>query len=531
MKERIVTLNESILKGLRMGGKSGIYYPDRPGLLSLSNLRIKNNRIEGLTFYNDLIVNNEYIFNSITKDWPYPQAFFANQMNDSCIGYLLTASKLYKIDSNYELTEVSMYNYLSNSNTDVPTADAEKWQYVSHDGSIFFTNTKDIVFKRYELSLQGLAEKVFILTSKGCNALCYHKGRYLFGGFNSSILTNNQRTQFSSYFSQEGITLNFDSPNDKQCVWWSQLGGANVLHPFVYQEIENNYLGKSFILTENDYLKPYLRMDSGFAYCESDVYGLESLDNNVLILCAEQLYVLRYVTQPFRTYGKFILDAPGMLNLNCSCKIKDNILYIGTDYNLYLVSRDLKIQKLEYNEYISQLDKNDIIMTYDNIEEECFISDGSISYVLGRNGLSQYQRGIISGHTVNGVYKTIHVNLGTLGLQDDSIEFKTEALSFGTQTIKRLTNVYINGDFGNNLSNLKVSIGYRYNLTSDYSFTEWRRVNDIGQAAMYVAGVDFIIKVKLDDLGLTTEMSDSSIVGMSVGVSYEDRTGILGYRN
>jgi hypothetical protein len=62
-------------------------------------------------------------------------------------------------------------------------------------------------------------------------------------------------------------------------------------------------------------------------------------------------------------------------------------MFIEPGGNIYLIEANLQATRLGYSEWILGMDQNRILMDYDPIHKEFYISDGSINYVYTETGL------------------------------------------------------------------------------------------------------------------------------------------------
>uniref|UniRef100_A0A6H1ZC64 Uncharacterized protein n=1 Tax=viral metagenome TaxID=1070528 RepID=A0A6H1ZC64_9ZZZZ len=118
------------------------------------------------------------------------------------------------------------------------------------------------------------------------------------------------------------------------------------------------------------------------------IYHTRRLGDNVIGYSSKGITMLSPVSSPAATFGFTELDDVGLINQGAMNGNLDRHVYVGEDYILREVTRQ-GVKELGYESYMSELDSNDVIVSYDRKLKDFYISDGVRTFLLSSNGLSE----------------------------------------------------------------------------------------------------------------------------------------------
>lgn len=169
---------------------------------------------------------------------------------------------------------------------------------------------------------------------------------------------------------------------------------------------------------------------------------------------------------------------------------EDGHLFIDTAGNLRMINAELKMSKEMYQEFFEQMLGNEIVVSFNSIKNDFYISDGMLGYIKTIQGLSQTFQGVTG----------LEINAGVLlgfytDLNDSSGYVTTDALDFGIRANKTVDVVEVGADASNDVY---VAIDYKLTKSSGFETSDWVIVNNGGTVTIPVSGVEFRFRVKCD---------------------------------
>ena len=187
----------------------------------------------GLDSYSEItqLYNTDLYDNyGISVNFPFPQLF---EMKNGSV-YLLNDSKLYSVNmstlsaTNVDLTELSLYDIQSVNTPKLPVRGTQ-WSLIDFENTWMFVNGQSTILKP-NIDASG---KVFVENSISINTGCYHNGRSVLGGFNSSNFWNLEwRLFWEEWSSKNDYEVALDTALGSNYVMWSSALGGDVFMLF-----------------------------------------------------------------------------------------------------------------------------------------------------------------------------------------------------------------------------------------------------------------------------------------------------------
>ena len=399
MKEFSMTWDsKDLIRGLR---KSSRNPKNNFAFTELINLKVRKEF--GLGPYESLTDP----FTGLNFDFPFPQLFRGR--SDV---YLATASRLYSVNpaaTPWTATEVLAYDTKGDIG-DIRVGG--HWQIADFFDSYIMVNGLSNVFKskwQYYSTGQDVLVADNAITIQTC---CGHRGRMIFGGFSESNFWSSAWQTFWAAQANTGkITFDFTQGLGSNFVLWSNIGEG--LFWLFYPTLGQGALLESAYATASAYgssrpriLEMFERNDLGFAAMPwlGTVYKVLPIGKNLAVYGTGGITILIPITEPEPTYGMIeITNLSGIKSRGSVAGDEHNHLVVMDNDELWTLGEDLSFVKLDYKEFIAELNATEIVVSHDQLNKEFYICDGEKTYLLTEVGLSRVRQLVTSVITYNGV--------------------------------------------------------------------------------------------------------------------------------
>jgi hypothetical protein len=185
------------------------------------------------------------------------------------------------------------------------------------------------------------------------------------------------------------------------------------------------------------------------------------------------------------------LDLPGIPVAGAVGGSNRGHVFVDYGGDLWMMGPDGKPNNLGYSEYIQEMDAAELVVSYNPHQNEYYISDGTTSYVLGKNGLCQTHQLVSSCCFDNGVlYGTYESDNDVSGL------VVTDVLDFGQRAFKTLATLSAGCS---SASDMWISLYWRSDVRGSFSQSAWQWVNPTGFTTPMITAHDFKLAFKADD--------------------------------
>lgn len=334
---------------------------DRSKEKSLGESRRKGRQVR-LEAYTPLTLVSSDMVTEITT-WPFPQLFCLHSYNLLC-----DYNKVYLLNSSFVI--VDWWN----------TTASKFWQVADWWKFVLLTNGNTMyVMDPATSTLNYIATGDLNLPM--AQAICNFKGQYLAGavsGYDSNVLVWSEiggvnldiGVETPVYGTRPGYDVTYvrtPPSGDDAGLWAMQTTGP---HPRNYASpVEAGYMPMPW----QGAIKTIKRLgDYVVAYGEGGVAVLQPADITPLVFHLRESL----------DYG--VTAVGGDIHRH---------LFLTEDSTLWLVSEDLKMKELGYQEWMATMSGTDIKISYDPSLRDFYISNGTVGYILSENGLAKiFQR-------------------------------------------------------------------------------------------------------------------------------------------
>lgn len=340
---------------------------------------------------------------------------------------------------------------------------------------------------------------------RGPRALCNFRQQLLIGGAGFGVYHGTAKSY--AWSPERGQWRNV--------VFWSEIGSITTDDDMIsggesfLEEIHKyiNYGVGIYILDGTAYTLPFGALDmmeTGWGYMpmryNGYVWNLKPLHSCVVAYGSNGIAALIPQSSPVPTYGYKHLADFGIAGPAAVSGDEDAHTFVDEFGDLWRLKNDLSLEKLGYSEYIaplltSQYDSGSggwkIAINYDTLLGDYYISNGSKTYLLTVDGLSEVKlwhptslfrhNGALYGVTVAG-----SSNGGSL---------VSDTIDLGIRGIKMISSLEIGAD----ATNLEAGVDYRYASGAAYSSGIYKPTTRTGQVMPMTGGVDFRIKMRNAD--------------------------------
>jgi len=190
--------------------------------------------------------------------------------------------------------------------------------------------------------------------------------------------------------------------------------------------------------------------------------------------------------------------------------------HVFIDYNgeLWKVEPGPKVKKLGYQEYMTQLTAGDIMVSYNAGEDEYYISDGSLTFLLTPFGLCQTYQLPTSLAFVDG--QLVGVNSNGSDVEGRAV---TDLVDFGIRSFKTVSVLEVGG-FSS--AGFRACVDWRSDNSGSFQRSTWLVSNPTGFVTPIVTANDFRLCVK------SSSFSDMELRYIIARVKNVDRRAMRG---
>ncbi len=480
MKEFSLTLKEGLASGLRRESRNA---RNTQALYTCNNLRPTESGLVAVNAITSLVTSSE--------SYPFPQ-LFRGQSKTLLVG----ATSVAELDGSWNETALATYDALNKPSTKAITSGGS-WHFFDFFDTWFLLNGSCVVFTT---NIEGMLEqtvKTLVQDTQTVTTGCSHGGRAFFGGFNPSNYWSADWTAFWTDFATRNPTgVKVDLNIDTNFVCWSSIGGGDVLWPLYLERAITGFLGSG---TDYGYDRALLfeQMKSnqaGFMPMpfQGTVRALKSLRKSIVVYTDNGIAAMVPTAVddvPVLSLQKFI--PIGIASRSAVGGDEDRHIFVDRTMTLWSIDAGLKVERLGYQEYLATLVAANLLVSFDPLEREFYITDGTGCFVLTKLGLckaTQIPTSIIRvDEDLDGYVTSATQSSQTAG------SFTTDVLDFGFRGRKRIGFVEV-GSSG--ISSMTVSAYWRNSTTGAFTQTSWKAVNADGFVYLGISAVDVRIAVR-----------------------------------
>ena len=457
----------------------------------------------------DPFKSGEFAAKSITIAFPFPQVFRGKEVT-----LLADDTKIYTVDeSDWSLTLITTYNAFDRSAILALDSTGGPWQFIDMGDTWFLINTKNIVWQSNTHALTNEPNQVYVNKTNLINAGVYHRGRIVTGGFNSSNFWNNDWLDIFTKW-KAGLSTQIDLPTtdiDSNWVLWSSIGGGDFPLWLFYPD--RAFLGNIRGTSETGYtwsktmiMDMIIKNQFGFMPLpwQGDVYVIKPLGKELIVYGSNGISALTPIQDPVPTYGLRNISSVGIMGRGAvGGDVKQHVFLDNNGFLWRMTGQEPS--RLGYREFFTGFSANTII-SFDNRDEEFYISDETNSYLLTPRGLGEAKERVTSLVDKVGVLSGVIEDSG-----DSESQVVTDTIDFGSIATIQAVHLPMVAS-----ADVDVAIDYRYDYSSSFVRSPFIRVNNQGVAFMLVSASQVRIVIKssdysnmdLDEIEYTVQFAD-----------------------
>jgi len=325
------------------------------------------------------------------------------------------------------------------------------------------------------------------------------------------LMTNG--SQFVQRAGDTGVWSSFAStaslPNMKTvCNFRGQLIGGNITG---WEDCDQNYVAWSDIGSAEFY--PGLRNEAGYAPMSwnGSVLRVLELGDLVAVYGENGVSLLKPASQYM---GIKELDLPGIPVAGAVGGSSRSHVFVDYSGDLWLMGPDGKPKNLGYREFISEMDAGEIVVSYNRQQDEFYISDGVLGFVLGKSGLCQTHQLVSSAAFDRGTL------FGTFESDGDTGALVvSDVMDFSQRAFKTLEIMQANCS---SASRMWMQVYWRSDVQGTWRQSEWQWINPTGFTTPMMTAVDFKLAFKAEDF------SDVKLAYIKSRLKLSDKRSIRG---
>jgi hypothetical protein len=297
-----------------------------------------------------------------------------------------------------------------------------------------------------------------------------------------------------------GAKLATTAPSDSRLVRWSQIGSFDFLGESA--DARFNTAGFYYLPTDDDdVVLAILPLEKNFiVYSTYGIFAFTPVDTPATTFGVKQIY-----NTGISCVGAAAWNGKELDSENICVDRNGDLVHIGLKSEAF--TRTLEVKNLGFSEFLlPMLDDKKLHITFNpHVKDgEWYISDGVSSYLYNGLGLGATNKcitSIISYHNAKTTNASdiVRVTDSPIGFYRDTgrteMLLVTDTLDFGIRGIKTIQSVEVGYDADRDVS-CAVAVDFRYDKSSPYRRSAWKRVNKEGIVVPMVSGVDLRIVVR-----------------------------------
>jgi len=360
------------------------------------------------------------------------------------------------------------------------------WHFSDFYDMWFLFNGTETVVKLAHDANTYVIDNITIKT--GCN----HRGRAVFAGFDpSDYWTSDWADFWKAQSGRADITMTMDT----NYVWWSTIGGGDVLLTF-FQELGERGTDRFGDLGHGStwpLIYDYLRLNQcGFMPMpwQGTVKVTKPIGKNFIVYGDGGVTALVSQPEPVPTYGLHHLLDVGIQGRGAVAGDDYGHVFLDDTGVLWEIGPDLVPKQLDHRYFLSGL-SGTVVMTMNPQDREVFIGDGSgDAYLLTKSGLAHATQHATSVYFEGGTSNPLKGII--VAASDTGFEVATGEIDFGTRDLKTIRSIRISASSPENYT---VYIEYRLEGTSNFSRSINYTPDENGFVQVMIPGVDFKLHV------------------------------------
>ncbi len=253
------------------------------------------------------------------------------------------------------------------------------------------------------------------------------------------------------------------------------------------------------------FIEHFERNEMGFMPMpfQGSIQAILPMKEGVIVYGEDGVAVLTHnlIDNELSTFGFEKLSKIGIPTRGCAV-LNDNEdnpeqVYLGNDGKLRVVDANFKIQTLGYKEYFYSkvfpegTITGDIVMSYNEEEDEFYVADGTGTEILTRSGLGHTSKKIISCFNLEGHIVGIFVDS-----QDNQFEAVVDKQDLGFSGQQHIESLELSGEWG---EVPQVCVYFRYDMDKEgvWRKSDWVQINNSGSARVNISANFFMPAIRV----------------------------------
>ena len=292
------------------------------------------------------------------------------------------------------------------------------------------------------------------------------------------------------------------------CNFRGQIIGGNISG---WEDCDINYVAWSDIGSAEFY--PGLRNEAGYAPMSWNGAVLRVMElGDLVAVYGENGISLLKPAQQYMAIKE--LNLPGIPTAGCVGGCSNSHVFVDYAGELWLLGPDGKPKNLGYQEYMTELDAGEIVISHNRQQDEYYISDGVKTFILGKNGLCQ------SHQLVSSVVFDRGVLYGTWESDNDTGAYvTTDVLDFSQRAFKTLEILSFQCSSAGDMWG---RVEWRSDVRGSFSQSLWLWVNPTGFITPMITAHDFRLAFKAESY------EDLKLANMKCRLKLSDKRMIRG---
>ncbi len=431
--------------------------------------------------------------------WPFPQILRGSEV--TLLAAATSIKTVTEASPDWTLSSAITTYDLADPSTEKAITGSDVWHMADfHDSWMLFNGTS-VVIKTNKEGMFGETNKVFVQNVIAVQTGCDFRGRLIMGGFNPASYFS---TEWDSVWAEwlDRLPYAIDTTlNDvnSNFVMWTTIGGGDMLNLFL-PELAVNGVIKEDVRTINTgmFLDLWKQNQAGFMPMpwQGTVYVVKPLGNGVMVYGKDGIAYLPHVTEPHPTFGLRKLAPFGIAGRGCVGGNESVHVLMDSSGVLWKIKAgEYGLQKLGYEKFFDDIVDQDVVITYDQSEDDFIISgedssSNALSYILTDEGLGRSPQQVTSAFPLEGAL------LGVSSTDASTVPIVvTDTLDFGYRDLKTITTIELGIEVTTDVTT-HVAVYYRYNKDAAWVLSTWILVNNVGFARVQATAIEFRLAIK-----------------------------------
>lgn len=243
-----------------------------------------------------------------------------------------------------------------------------------------------------------------------------------------------------------------------------------------------------FTLDESQNIAGYMHMP-----WEGEVLRVFRLGNFVMVYGDNGVAALQPHVEPEPTFGLVELDSIiGLAGREAWCGNYQKHYFVDRAGALWEIDAKLQVKKHDYREYLAGLTGTNLVLSYNEADDEVYISNGTSAFIKTPQGLTATYQLVKSMRYKDG---TLFATLDEAA--DDSVILETDTFDMGVRGIKTLTTIEagVTQELGDT-EDVEIAVKWRSSKTSAFTQTGWQVVNPQGALTFFVSATEFRVMLR-----------------------------------